>query len=205
VTRKLTLSLLALAICAGAFFVGRSKFRVQKMRLADGAVAPDFTLPDLSSNRITLSSYRGRVVLLDFWATWCDPCRDEIPRFVELQDKYRDRGLEIIGVSMDDSPEPVREFQQKFKMNYTIVMGNAKLGELYGGILGLPAAFLIGPDGRIYSKHLGATDASVFDKEIEGLLRAKSGSVVSSFLLRARLPSAAVKCRARILSKHSCC
>ena len=78
---------------------------------------------------------------------------------------------------MDDSPEPVLEFQQKFNMNYTIVMGNAKLGELYGGILGLPVAFLIGPDGRVYSKHLGATDASVFEKEIVSLLRTKSGSL----------------------------
>ena len=176
-TRKLTLIVLALAIGAGAFFVARSKFRVRKMSSADGAVAPDFSLPDLSGNRLTLSSYRGKVVLLDFWATWCDPCRDEIPRFVELQEKYRDRGLEIVGISMDDSPEPVRELQQKLKMNYTIVMGNAKVGELYGGILGLPVAFLIGPDGRIHSKHLGATDASVFEKEIESLLRTKPRSV----------------------------
>jgi peroxiredoxin len=182
-TRKLTLILLALAICAGAFFVGRSKFRVQKMNSANGAVAPDFTLPDLSGNPLTLSSYRGKVVLLDFWATWCDPCRDEIPRFVELQEKYRDRGLQIVGVSMDDTPEPVREFQEKFKMNYVIVMGNAKLGELYGGILGLPVAFLIGPDGRIHSKRFGATDASVFEEEIVSLLRAKAGRCSSSFLV----------------------
>ncbi len=113
------------------------------------------------------------MVLLDFWATWCDPCREEIPHFVELQNKYRDQGLQIVGVSMDDSPEPVLDFHQQFKMNYPVVMGNAQTGELYGGVLGLPIAFLIGRDGRIYSKHIGATDIAVFEREITILLRTK--------------------------------
>jgi peroxiredoxin len=82
---------------------------------------------------------------------------------VELQNKYQDQGLQIVGVSMDDSPEPVLDFYQRFKMNYPVVMGNASTGELYGGVLGLPIAFLIGRDGRIYSKHIGATDIAVFD------------------------------------------
>jgi len=109
-------------------------------------------------------------VLLDFWATWCVPCREETPRLVELQQKYGDQGLQIIGVSMDDSPEPARAFYQQFHMNYPVVMGNAAMGELYGGVLGLPIAFLIGRDGRIYAKHIGATDAAVFEKDIRSLL-----------------------------------
>jgi len=132
--------------------------------------APDFSLPDLSGRQLALSGYRGKVVLLDFWATWCVPCREEIPRFVELQSKHRDQGLQILGVSMDDGPEPVRDFYQQFKMNYPVVMGDAKTGELYGGVLGLPIAFMIGRDGRIYAKHIGATDVAVFEKEIAGLL-----------------------------------
>ena len=104
--QKLFLSLLALAICAGVFLAVRSKFRAHEVGSTD-RIAPDFTLSGLSGSPVTLSSYRGKVVLLDFWATWCDPCRDEIPRFIALQDKYRDRGLQIIGVSMDDTPEPV--------------------------------------------------------------------------------------------------
>jgi cytochrome c biogenesis protein CcmG, thiol:disulfide interchange protein DsbE len=170
VKKKLLLSLLALVIFAGVFFAARSKFRAQKMSSAGRLSAPDFSLPDLNGKPLALSDYRGKVVLLDFWATWCDPCRDEIPRFVALQEKYRDRGFQIIGISIDDSPEPVRQFQQQFRMNYPIVMGNAKVAELYGGILGLPVAFLIGPDGRIAAKHLGATDVSVFEKEIVSML-----------------------------------
>ena len=115
-------------------------------------------------------------MLLDFWATWCVPCRDEIPHFIELQNRYGDQGLQIIGVSMDDGPEPVRDFQKSFKMNYPVLMGNAKTGELYGGILGLPVSFLIGRDGRIVARHIGATSPAVFEKEIMGLLRGRDDS-----------------------------
>ena len=139
-----------------------------------GLVVPDFSLPDLNGALIDLSTYRGKVVLLDFWATWCDPCRGEIPHFVRLQDKYRDQGFQIIGVSMDDGPEPVRDFYRRFNMNYPVVMGNAKIGELYGGVLGLPIAFLIRRDGRIFTKHIGAIDTSVFEKELVMLLRSRS-------------------------------
>jgi peroxiredoxin len=101
--------------------------------------------------------------------------REEIPHFVELQNKYSGRGLQIIGVSMDDGPEPVRDFYRQYKLNYPVVMGNASTGELYGGVLGLPIAFLIGQDGRIRTKHVDATDVSVFEKEIANLLQSKRG------------------------------
>lgn len=133
-------------------------------------LAPDFTLPQLDGKPLTLSSYRGKVVLLDFWATWCVPCREEIPHFVELQDKYRDQALQIVGISMDDSVDPVRPFAQHFHMNYPVVMGNAKIGDEYGGVLGLPIAFLLDREGRIVKKHIGATAPDVFEREINSLL-----------------------------------
>jgi len=109
-------------------------------------------------------------VLIDFWASWCFPCREETPHFVQLQNKYGNRGLEVIGISMDDDAEPARKFSEEFQMNYPVVMGNAKIGELYGGVLGVPIAFLIDRHGRIAAKHTGSTDAAVFDREVRLLL-----------------------------------
>jgi cytochrome c biogenesis protein CcmG/thiol:disulfide interchange protein DsbE len=168
---KLLIGMALVAVCLGIYFLEHpSRPSAPRAAPADRALAPDFSLPDLTGQRLSLSTYRGKVVLLDFWATWCDPCREEIAHFVELQTKYRDRGFEIIGVSMDDGPEPVRDFYLRFKINYPAVMGNAKIGELYGGVLGLPIAFLIGRDGRIYGKHIGATDITVLEEEIISLL-----------------------------------
>ena len=150
--------------------IGVGLYSMRRKHGPEHRPAPDFNLPQLNGQTLQLSSYRGKVVLLDFWATWCVPCRAEIPHFVELQQKYGDRGLQIIGVSMDDSPEPVRDFYQQFHMNYPVVMGTAKTGELYGGVLGLPIAFVIGKDGLIDSKKIGAADMAILEREIEKLL-----------------------------------
>jgi len=155
--------------------------------------APDFVLPQIGGQQLRLSSYHGKVVLLDFWATWCYPCRQEIPHFVEMQEKYKDRGLQVIGVSMDDSPEPVPAFMEQFHMNYPVVMGNAKIGELYGGLLGLPITFVLDRDGGIIAKHVGATDAAVFEREIMKLLGAGASSSSPKLLI----PSARSRMRSR--------
>lgn len=166
-SKQIAAGILILAAIAGFYALHR---RPVSSASFSARIAPDFTLPQLSGQPLTLSGYRGKVVLLDFWATWCEPCRVETPLLVALQNKYRDQGLEIIGVSMDDTPDPVHGFYQQFKMNYPVVMGNAKIGEEYGGVLGLPIAFLIDREGRIQKKHIGATDASIFEKEIVELL-----------------------------------
>ena len=162
---------LAILFAALLFFPRHRASRAGALRQGQTLLAPDFTLPQLDGQTLRLSSYRGKVVLLDFWATWCVPCREEIPRFIELQDKYRADGFEIIGVSMDDGPEPVRTFAREFHMNYPVVMGSAKIGELYGGVLGLPIAFLLDRDGRVYAKHIGATKPEIIEKEVVALLQ----------------------------------
>ena len=173
--KRILIAIAAIAVAIGLLFVNRHRAVPDGSgtNIAKHPLAPEFSLPDLTGQTLDLSAYRGKVVLLDFWATWCDPCREEIPHFVELQAKYRDQGLQIISISMDDGPEPVRGFYQRFHMNYPVAMGNAKIGELYGGVLGLPIAFLIDRNGRIEAKHIGATDVSVFEREIKALLQAQ--------------------------------
>ena len=133
-------------------------------------VAPDFSLTDLNGQTLQLSRYRGKVVVLNFWATWCSPCRSEIPRFVDLQNKYGGNGLQIIGISLDDDPKLVRGFYQQLRMNYPVAIGDATLAERYGGILGLPVSFLICRDGRICAKHVGEADIALMEQEIKSAL-----------------------------------
>ena len=158
------------ALCVlGLYVAGRRKAQQPKVA-ASGNVAPDFTVKDIDGKKLTLSDYKGKVVLLDFWATWCTPCREEIPRFIEMQEKYGPQGLQVVGISMDDDAKPVREFNQRYKMNYPVAVGDDKLAESFGGVLGLPVNFVIDRDGRIVGKYVGATDTAVIDKAITDLL-----------------------------------
>jgi len=169
--KQFVTAVLVFVVIAVGYTLYRHRSTATHSPAAQHVVAPDFTLSQLSGQQLRLSDYRGKVVLLDFWATWCEPCRKETPFFIDLQNRYRDKDLQIIGVSMDDGPEPVRDFYKQFNMNYPVVMGSAKIGEEYGGVLGLPIAFLLDRQGRIYARHMGATDVSVLEKEIRTLLQ----------------------------------
>ena len=144
-------------------------------------LAPQFSLTDVFGHKLNLADYRGKVVLLDFWATWCGPCRMEIPGFVRLQSQYGSQGFQIIGISMDDSASPVLPFYKQFGMNYPVAMGDAQLAALYGGIIGLPTTFLIGRDGRIYDKVPGAVDEERFVVEIKTLLASPETASAANF------------------------
>ena len=132
--------------------------------------APDFTRPALDGTPIRISALRGQVILLNFWATWCGPCQEEMPRFVHWQQAYGSQGLRVLGVSMDDDATPVRALAPKMHWNYPILMGDARLGRLYGGVLGLPVTYLIDRHGRIRARLEGATDLPALEARIRALL-----------------------------------
>jgi thiol-disulfide isomerase/thioredoxin len=133
--------------------------------------APDWKLADLNGKIVNFSDFRGRVLILDFWATWCGPCRIEIPHFVELQKQYGNKGLTVIGVSLDEQgPEVVKQFVKQLGVNYPIVIGNEKVAEAYGGIDGIPTTFVIDRQGRIVSQHIGYNDKATFEKEVQSVL-----------------------------------
>ena len=167
-------AVLAVTLVSGLYLVNRywiaPALRTQAMSGGDHPDAPAISLTDIGGKKLELADYKGRVVVLDFWATWCGPCRIEIPGLIEMQDKYANRGFSVIGISMDDEPGPVVEFYKQFKMNFPVAVGNQRIGELYGGIFGLPTTFLIGRDGRIYAKHTGAPSPSVIEDEVQQLL-----------------------------------
>jgi peroxiredoxin len=143
----------------------------------DGSVAftprtaPDFSLPDLAGKTVRLADSAGKVRLVDFWATWCAPCREEIPGFKELFAKYKDQGFELIAISMDEEGDKVvRPFVEKEKIPYTNLIGNDAVGEAFGGILGYPSAFLVDGEGKIVARYVGAVPKRVFETRIREML-----------------------------------
>lgn len=134
-------------------------------------LAPAWELRDVEGKPVSSAQFRGKVVILDFWATWCPPCQAEIPGFVDLQKTYGEKGLVIVGVSLDRTgPAAVKEFMQRFHMNYPVVMGDRTIVEAFGGIEGLPTAFIIDREGRLVKMHVGYAASQVFEDEIKPLL-----------------------------------
>jgi cytochrome c biogenesis protein CcmG/thiol:disulfide interchange protein DsbE len=162
----LNLSTVALLMLSACPFVTAGDATPANLRKA----APDFTLADSKGASIRLSDYKGKVVLLDFWATWCHGCKTEIPWYMEFQQKYRDKGLAVIGVAMDeDGWKSVKPYIEETKINYTIVVGNEELAKKYGAD-SLPVTLLIDRDGKIAESHAGMVDKAAFEKDVQTIV-----------------------------------
>jgi len=136
-----------------------------------GRPAPAFALKDLDGKEVNLSDFKGKVVILDFWATWCGPCVMEIPHFIELQKQYKDQGVAIVGISVDsEGIEVVKSFVQKHQVNYPILMADAKVQQSYGEIQAIPTTFVLDTSGIIQKQYIGYRDKSVFEADIKKLL-----------------------------------
>jgi len=180
-----------LAVLATAAACGGGPSKAAKAPDAAGGPADakpanlNFTLKDTAGRDVRLADYKGKVVLLDFWATWCGPCKIEIPGFIELYDRYKSQGLEVVGVVLLDKFENAKPFAEKMKMNYVVLNGDEqqdKIDDAYGPLFGLPMSFIISRDGRICQKHLGLPGATrdkdpdakavkdVFESQIKALL-----------------------------------
>lgn len=134
----------------------------------------DFALKDAAGKTIHLSDYRGKVVLLNFWATWCAPCKIEIPWFVEFQKKYQNQDFEVLGVSMDeDGWDSVRPYMAAHQLNYPVMIGGDSIERLFGGVDDLPTSFLMGRDGSIARKHIGLISKNAWEDEIATLLKGR--------------------------------
>jgi peroxiredoxin len=136
----------------------------------EGIANLDLTLKDMNGNDVPLADYRGKVILLNVWATWCGPCQAEIPELVEAYNKYKEQGVVIVGVSLDDSADTLRAYAPKKQMNYPILLMRDEFDEAYGPIFGVPITFFIGRDGKISQKHYGPVTKEDIDREIKALL-----------------------------------
>lgn len=143
--------------------------------------APEFLMNDLDGKIVSTSEWKGKVVILDFWATWCPPCQAEIPMLIDLQNRYKDRLL-VVGVSVDDSPvEDVKEFVKQAGINYPIVMADRHLVQAYGGVPALPTSFVINQDTKVVQKHVGLFPEAMYDQEVRALLNLPIEARVEKF------------------------
>jgi peroxiredoxin len=132
----------------------------------------DFTVKDMHGGNVRLADFKGKVILINFWATWCAPCKAELPAFVELHDRYKDQGLVILGVSGDDDAETLRSFATEWKLKYPILVGRDEedLLDAYGPLFGYPTSVIVGRDGAECGRHVGPATKEQFEQEIKALL-----------------------------------
>lgn len=166
--RALALAAVVLTIASIIHFTSASA--------ATPVAAPDFALKDLDGKTVRLSDYRGKAVVINFWATWCPPCRHEIPWFVDLQKQYGPHGLQIIGISMDETgPAAVKKFADAMGVNYKVVMGDAAAARSYGGVRVLPTTIYIDRQGKVVTTVPGLISKQEIEGIIQRLLSSKKG------------------------------
>ncbi|MGO9649912.1 Alkyl hydroperoxide reductase [Candidatus Sulfotelmatobacter sp. SbA7] len=142
---------------------------------AKGDTAPDFTLQSLDGKTIRLSDWRGQAVLLNFWATWCAPCKIEMPWFVELQKQYGPQGFQIVGVAMDDaSPKDIADFAKEMGVNYPVLLGKESVGDAYGGVQFLPENFYIDRNGKLVARAFGLKSRSEIEDDIKAIIASRA-------------------------------
>jgi peroxiredoxin len=148
--------------------------------------APEFALKDADGKTVTLADYKGKVVLLNFWATWCGPCKIEIPWFADFEQKYKDRGFAVLGVAMDEEGwEVIKPYLEQSKVNYRVILGNDTVAGLYGGVESLPTTFVLDRNGKIASTHVGLVSKSDYENEIMQLLEGATSSAGRSAVVAA--------------------
>jgi len=135
-----------------------------------GRATFDFVLKNEMNQPVKLAEYKGKVVIVNFWATWCGPCKVEIPDFVKLYAEYKDKGLVIVGISIDDSAEQLQAFMREYKMNYPVVQMRPEVEDAWGPFYGYPTSFIVARDGSICTKHIGPATKEQFESEIKALL-----------------------------------
>jgi peroxiredoxin len=135
-----------------------------------GQEAPDFSLSDINGKQINLSEFRGKVIILDFFASWCPPCRQEVPDFVELQKTYGSDGLAIVGVALVNLQE-AKDFAEQYKINYTVLIDDGKVSNSYGPIRSIPTTFVLDKTGKIVKMYIGFRQKNVFEADVKELLK----------------------------------
>ena len=137
---------------------------------AEGPANLTLTMKDMNGADFKLADLKGKVVLVNFWASWCAPCLQEIPEFIKVREEYHDKGFEIIGISTDDTPEQLRDFAAKYKTNYPLLQVTGEAEDAYGPVFGLPTSILVGRDGSVCKRHFGPLSKEQLEQEIKGLL-----------------------------------
>lgn len=163
-----------LAVIVALVIIGTGRYLAHRTQAIPApsppSAAPDLAMTDLDGNHINTGDYRGKVLLVNFWAAWCVPCTEEIPEFMRLQQKYKNK-LQVIGISIDDNESELRSFYKNHKMNYPVIRGDQKIADGYGGVPGLPTTYIIDQEKHIRGRRVGVTDFQKLEQQISSLLK----------------------------------